>query len=72
MVYARNWKDDVNDMDRQRRKQAEFLVDRFCSWAAIEEIAVVNTKVKAHVEGIRTSFDVSLCRDVVIRSGWYY
>jgi hypothetical protein len=72
MVYARMWRDDVNDMDRQRRKQAEFLVHRFCPWAVIEEMAVVNLKAKAQVEGIMARFDVSLRRDVVIRSSWYY
>jgi hypothetical protein len=29
-VYAARWEDDVEDMDRQRRKQAEFMVLRFC------------------------------------------
>lgn len=30
MVFQRYWRDTVDDMDRQRRKQAEFLVYRFC------------------------------------------
>src|SRR5262245_2002255 len=32
MVYQRYWKDTINDMDRQRRKQAEFLVHQSCPW----------------------------------------
>jgi hypothetical protein len=60
------------EMDRQRRKQAEFLVPRFCPWAVIEEMAVVNSKAKAQAEGIIARFDVSLRRDVIVRSGWYY
>jgi hypothetical protein len=32
MVNQRYWLDNINDMDRQRRKQAEFLVHRFCPW----------------------------------------
>src|SRR3990172_1724605 len=32
MVYQRYWSDDTNDMDRQRRKQAELLVHRSCPW----------------------------------------
>ena len=72
MVYQRYWHDTVDDMDRQRRKQAEVLVHRFCPWAVIEKIAVVNLKAKAQAEGIMARFDVSLRRDVVIRSSWYY
>src|SRR6266404_259450 len=29
MVYQRYWRDEVNDMDRQRRKQAEFLIHQY-------------------------------------------
>ncbi len=32
MVYQRYWRDDVNDMGRQRRKQAEFLIYQSCPW----------------------------------------
>ncbi|GAF98949.1 unnamed protein product, partial [marine sediment metagenome] len=39
MVYQRYWSDNVDDMDRQRRKQAEFLVHRFCNWSLIRGIA---------------------------------
>ncbi len=31
MVYQRYWSDKGNDLDRQRRKQAEFLIHRYCS-----------------------------------------
>lgn len=72
MVYQRYWKDNPDDMDRQRRKQAEFLVHRFCPWALIEEIAVINSDAKDRVEGILSRFDVSLRREVAVRSGWYY
>jgi len=72
MVYQRYWHDTVDDMDRQRRKQAESMVYRFCPWTLIEQIAVVNSKAKARVESVLSRFDVSLHRDVTVRSGWYY
>lgn len=72
MVYERYWADNVDDMDRQRRKQAEFLVYQFCPWALIAELAVINSKAKARVESVLSGFDVSLRRDVTVRSGWYY
>ena len=72
MVYQRYWHDTVEDMDRQRRKQAECLVYRLCPWALITEIGVINSKAKARAESVLSSFDVSLRRDVTVRSGWYY
>jgi hypothetical protein len=35
MVYERYWRDEVGDMDRQRRKQAELLIHRTCPWTLI-------------------------------------
>ena len=45
---------------------------QFCPWALITEIAVINPKAKARVESVLSRFDVSLRRDVAVRSGWYY
>ncbi|MFQ5745314.1 MAG: DUF4433 domain-containing protein, partial [Acidobacteriota bacterium] len=72
MVYQRYWADSVDDMDRQRRKQAEFLVHRFCDWSLIEGIAVINEQVKVTVEGIFGAFPSNLTRPVRIERGWYY
>lgn len=71
-VYAARWKDDVEDMDRQRRKQAEFLVLRFCDWSLINEIGVVNDRMKAKVEGVMGRYPPALSRSVRVRSEWYY
>lgn len=72
MVYQRYWRDEVNDMDRQRRKQAEFLIYQSCPWVLIEEIGVLNTGMKARVEGILNEFDAGLHKVVNVRAGWYY
>ena len=72
MVYERYWRDNLNDMDRQRRKQAEFLIHRFCAWGVIQEIAVVNTAMKAKVEQIMARFPTDQRRVVRIRPAWYY
>jgi hypothetical protein len=71
-VYARIWKDTVADMDRQRRKQAEFLVYRDCDWSVIQEIGVLNTQVKSQVESILAGFPHALLRHVSVRPEWYY
>ncbi|HCE68359.1 MAG: hypothetical protein A2X82_06900 [Geobacteraceae bacterium GWC2_55_20] len=34
------------DNDRKRRKQAEFLIHRFCDWSLIQEIGVQNNNIR--------------------------
>lgn len=73
MVNETYWRDDVDDdMDRQRRKQAEFLIYKSCSWNVIEEIAVLNNDMKKRVVDILNNFDRIVRRDVKIRREWYY
>ena len=70
MVYADYWADTVDDMDRQRRKQAEFLVYRFCPWHVVNRICVLNGDVKQMVEAILERQNISM--PVEIRPKWYY
>jgi hypothetical protein len=72
MVYQRYWAADYErDMDRQRRKQAEFLVYRQCDWALIQEIGVLNTTIKARVEDFLEQFGET-DTSVNVRLEWYY
>jgi len=70
MVYGKYWADTVDDMDRQRRKQAEFLVHRFCPWDMINRIGVLNNAVKDRVEHILDRKNISM--PVEVRRHWYY
>ena len=72
VVYARIWRDSTEDMDRQRRKQAEFLVHQFCPWSLIQEIAVFNQAAKERVEAILAQFPEQREFLVSVRPGWYY
>lgn len=72
MVYQRYWADTIDDMDRQRRKQAEFLVHRFCGWSLVTEIAVMNVAMKRRVESILAEAPEPLRRLVTVRREWYY
>ena len=72
MVYQRYWRDEVSDMDRQRRKQAEFLIHQSCPWALVQEIGVVNTQMKTRVEEVLNEFDADLHKVVNVHGGWYY
>lgn len=71
-VKARYWADTPQDMDRQRRKQAEFLIYHFCPWDLIQEIAVFNAAVMDRVNGILAEFPAGQRRPVRVKSNWYY
>ena len=71
VVGARYWADTVEDMDRQRRKQAEFLVHWFCDWSLIGEIVAFDKDHRTEVERLiaESGSDgppVRVCRE------WYY
>jgi hypothetical protein len=72
IVCQRYWRDNDEDNDRQRRKQAEFLIHGFCDWSLIQEIGVQNNRIRDMVLTHLNNFpDVQ--RPVVnIRSEWYY
>ena len=72
MVNQRYWADTVEDMDRQRRKQAEFLVYRFCDWSLIREIGVINDRMRTKVESLLATFPQSLRCPVRVQCAWYY
>ncbi len=71
-AYATIWRDTVNDMDRQRRKQAEFLVHQKCDWNLIREIGVLNNQMKSRVEKILVGFPSLKTLPVHVRPKWYY
>jgi hypothetical protein len=72
MVNQRYWADDIDDMDRQRRKQAEFLVHRFCPWELISGIAVIDAPMQARVQATLADYEVGMRRPVAVRRAWYY
>lgn len=72
VVYQRYWRDDVNDMDRQRKKQAEFLVHQCCPWSLIQEIVVVDATMQQRVEAIQSTFTTARRRVVTVKREWYY
>ena len=69
---ARVWKDTAEDMDRQRRKQAEFLVHRSCPWGLISEIGVYDLAARDRVEGTLAAAGRSGTLPVQVRADWYY
>lgn len=69
-VYANQWSDTLVDMDRQRRKQAEFLVHQFCPFRAIKEIGVINLNMQNRVREILNNHENNT--PVNIHQEWYY
>jgi hypothetical protein len=71
-AYATTWKDTLDDMDRQRRKQAEFLVHRFCPWEVVDSIGVRTRQMKERVEAILADSLATAQPPVIVRTDWYY
>jgi hypothetical protein len=72
IVAARYWMNTPEDPDRQRRKQAEFLVHRALPWALVEEIVVLDGAMVQRVEGTLEGFPGCHRPRVRVRAGWYY
>jgi len=72
MVNKRYWSDTNDDMDRQRRKQAEFLIHKFCPWSLIQAIAVMNRSVQEKVKLILNGFADTMNKPIQVRRHWYY
>ncbi len=72
MVYQRYWTDNANDMDRQRKKQAEFLVHRFCDWSLVKAIIVIDDPRKTQVERVFARFPDRMHRPIHVKRDWYY
>jgi hypothetical protein len=71
-AYAIRWNDTSEEPDRQRRKQAEFLVHRECPWNVVAEIGVYNEAAKTLVEQALTQHGRLGTIPVRIRPEWYY
>jgi hypothetical protein len=72
MVGERYWADTPQDNDRQRRKQAEFLVHGALDWDLLRGIGVLGAATKTQVEGILGQFPHRKQLPVTLKPGWYY
>lgn len=72
IVPQRYRADTVQQPDRQRRKQAEFLVHRFLPWALVDSIGVHSSTMKARVDAILATRPEAERKLVTVQPGWYY
>lgn len=70
LMSARYWFDIDDDLDRKRRRQAEFLVHQRFPVALIQEIGVINQQKKAETEAMLAEFGLTI--PVAAKPGWYY
>ena len=72
LVGARYWSDKPDDNDRQRRKQAEFLVWQSLDWSLIQAIGVHSSAMVQRVEAILDQYPLRARPQVLCKPGWYY
>jgi hypothetical protein len=72
IVGERYWHDKPEDNDRQRRKQAEFLVLNRLEWDLVSEIGVYNDAVRRQVTALVSEYPNLSQPPVVVRRDWYY
>ena len=60
VVYQRYWRNDENDWDRQRRKQAELLVREHVPPSCVERLVVYDQEMQSHVQGILDNLGLNL------------
>lgn len=70
VMRARYWSDTYEDMDRKRRRQAEFLVHRLMPWTSISEIVVMKKSIEQIVQSmLEQEGDATVVR---AERAWYY
>jgi hypothetical protein len=69
-VKLKQWNDTIDDTDRKRRKQAEFLVHQELPLSAIIAIVVYNDTAKSMVltKFVETGININ----TLIKPTWYY
>jgi hypothetical protein len=73
LVGERYWHDTPADNDRQRRKQAEFLVHGSVAWQLISQIGVYSEAVADQVRTLLSKFPERSQPPVKVRRAeWYY
>lgn len=70
VIKSNSWYDRPSDLDRKRRKQAEFLVYKFFPWHWIKSIGVLNPNARAKVQNMLQA--QQYCPPVAVKAAWYY
>jgi hypothetical protein len=70
LMRATMWNDTADDLDRQRRRMAEFLVHQRVPLTLFDQVAIYSD---AYVEAVRAALTGShLAGRILVRPAWYY
>lgn len=72
LAYARYWHSTDDDLDKMRKKQAEFLVKHFVPPACITNIVVYDAERQAEVKKIEEELNLNLNIYVNPKGKYYY
>ncbi len=70
LMSAERWNSTPDDLDRQRRRQAEFLVYGELPLTVIRWVAVQSNELASQVG--KLLMDHALGQRIIVRPGWYY
>ena len=70
VIESWKWSEPLQDPDRKRRKQAEFLVYRQFPWSLVSELGVMDRNMLARVESLIGG--ISHRPSVKVQQSWYY
>lgn len=70
VINSANWANTIDDNDRKRRKQAEFLVWQSVPWHTIVQIGVIDETMAVHAR--RLIAGAAHQPDILVRRNWYY
>ena len=70
VMRARYWRDTLEDNDRLRRRNAEFLVHQHVPWALVQEIGVMDREIAVTLQHMLK--DQAHPSSVTIHKEWYY
>lgn len=69
-MSAQYWADTDDDLDRKRRRQAEFLVHQRFPVTLIHAIGVMDQHRKSETEALLAGLGLAI--PVSVQRGWYY
>lgn len=72
LILHREWADTLEDNDRKRRKQAEFLIHQSLPWSMVKGIAVINDEMADRVRETLNQFPDTYSPPVRVVPQWYY
>jgi hypothetical protein len=72
VMKMRYWKDTEENVDRERRRQAEFLIHEALPWELVEFLAVKNSDMKRRLEQYLRKEWPDRVKPVRVEPSWYF